>query len=64
MRYAITRQFSQSNEVLQHHVANVAPRDGMRGQGHVPCTFASNGGLMTRIEEYANFVPDHAAGTG
>lgn len=61
MRYDITRQFSQPNEVLQQHVVNIATNDGARGQVHAAVYFRFEGGLITRIEEYANFVPATAA---
>jgi limonene-1,2-epoxide hydrolase len=59
MRYDIIRQFSQPNEVLQQHVVNVATKNGMRGQVHAAVYFRFEGGLITRIEEYANFVPSN-----
>ncbi|MDT5027935.1 MAG: hypothetical protein QOE61_4361 [Micromonosporaceae bacterium] len=57
MRYDIIRQFSQPNEVLQQHVVNVATKNGMRGQVHAAVYFRFDDGLITRIEEYSNFVP-------
>jgi uncharacterized protein len=57
MRYDVVRQFSRPDEVLQQHVVNVATKDGMRGQVHAAGYFRFEGGLITRIEEYANFVP-------
>ncbi len=57
MRYDIVRQFSRPDEVLQQHVVNVATKDGMHGQVHAAVYFRFEGGLITRIEEYAHFVP-------
>jgi limonene-1,2-epoxide hydrolase len=58
MRYDITRQLSRPGEVLQQHVVHVTTRDGMRGEVHAAAYFRFDaGGLITRIEEYANFVP-------
>jgi hypothetical protein len=57
MRYDITRQISRPDEVLQQHVVNVATKDGTRGQVHAAVYFRFEDGLITRIEEYANFVP-------
>ncbi|ASQ97745.1 nuclear transport factor 2 family protein [Streptomyces sp. 11-1-2] len=58
MRYDITRQFSQPGEVLQQHVVHVATTNGMRGEVHAAVYFRfDDKGLITRIEEYANFVP-------
>jgi hypothetical protein len=59
MRYDIIRQFSQPNEVLQQHVVNVASKHGMRGKVHAAVYFRFEDGLITRIEEYANFVPSN-----
>ncbi len=58
MRYDIIRQFSQPGEVLQQHVVRVVTRNGMRGEVHAAVYFLfDDAGLITRIEEYANFVP-------
>lgn len=58
MRYDITRQLSQSGEVLQQHVVHVATKNGMRGEVHAAVYFRfDDAGLITRIEEYANFIP-------
>jgi hypothetical protein len=57
MRYDITRQISRPDEILQQHVVNVATKDGTRGQVHAAVYFRFEDGLITRIEEYANFVP-------
>ncbi|MEU0483015.1 nuclear transport factor 2 family protein [Streptosporangium sp. NPDC006013] len=58
MRYDITRQLSQSGEVLQQHVVHVATKNGMRGEVHAAVYFRfDDASLITRIEEYANFIP-------
>ncbi|MBL1118392.1 nuclear transport factor 2 family protein [Streptomyces sp. 110] len=58
MRYDITRQLSQRGEVLQQHVVHVATKNGMRGEVHAAVYFRfDDKGLITRIEEYANFIP-------
>jgi hypothetical protein len=35
----------------------VATKNGMRGQVHAAVYFRFDNGLITRIEEYSNFVP-------
>ncbi|MGW2508953.1 nuclear transport factor 2 family protein [Streptomyces scopuliridis] len=58
MRYDIVRRLSQPGEVLQQHVVHVATKNGMRGEVHAAVYFGfDDAGLITRIEEYANFVP-------
>ncbi|MGW0953536.1 nuclear transport factor 2 family protein [Streptomyces sp. NPDC001212] len=58
MRYDIIRQLSQPGEVLQQHVVHVATKNGMRGEVHAAVYFGfDDAGLITRIEEYANFIP-------
>ncbi|MEV0161905.1 SnoaL-like protein [Nonomuraea fuscirosea] len=58
MRYDVIRQFAQPGEVLQQHVVHVAMRNGMRGEVHAAVYFRfDDAGLITRIEEYAGFVP-------
>jgi limonene-1,2-epoxide hydrolase len=58
MRYDITRQLSQPGEVLQQHVVHVTTKNGMRGDVHAAVYFRfDDDGLITRIEEYANFIP-------
>jgi SnoaL-like domain len=57
MRYDIVRQFSRPDEVLQQHVVKVATKQGVRGEVHAAVYFRFEDGLITRIEEYANFVP-------
>jgi limonene-1,2-epoxide hydrolase len=58
MRYDIIRQLAQPGEVLQQHVVHVATKNGMRGEVHAAVYFRfDNHGLISRIEEYANFVP-------
>ncbi|MFC4562347.1 nuclear transport factor 2 family protein [Nocardiopsis mangrovi] len=58
MRYDIIRQLSEPGEVLQQHVVHVATTNGMRGEVHAAVRFGfDDTGLITRIEEYANFIP-------
>jgi ketosteroid isomerase-like protein len=54
MRYDITRQFSQPDEVLQQHVVNVLMKDGARFRLDAAVYFHFENGLITRIEEYAS----------
>ncbi len=53
MRYDITRQFHQQDEVLQQHVVNVAMKDGGQFRLDAAVYFRFEDGLITRIEEYA-----------
>ncbi|MDR7384965.1 nuclear transport factor 2 family protein [Promicromonospora iranensis] len=53
MRYAVTRQLSSADEVIQQHVVHVAMKDGARFQVHAAVYFGFADGLITRIEEYA-----------
>ncbi|MET8871510.1 nuclear transport factor 2 family protein [Nocardia sp. NPDC004604] len=57
MRYEVIRQISDRDAVLQQHVVHVATTNGMRGEVHAAVYFRFGGDLITRIEEYANFVP-------
>ncbi|MGW4772467.1 nuclear transport factor 2 family protein [Nocardia sp. NPDC004278] len=57
MRYEVIRQISDRDAVLQQHVVHVATTNGMRGKVHAAVYFRFDGDLITRIEEYANFVP-------
>lgn len=57
MRYEIVRQLAEPGEVLQQHTVHVASTDGIRGEVHAAVYFRFDDGLITRIEEYANFVP-------
>ncbi|SEO64570.1 DUF1684 domain-containing protein [Amycolatopsis saalfeldensis] len=57
MRYDVVRQLSDGDEVLQQHVIHVATTDGMRGEVQAAVYFRFEDGLITRIEEYAAFVP-------
>ena len=57
MRYDVIRQISDPDAVLQQHVVHVATKNGMRGQVHAAVYFRFDNGLITRIEEYSNFVP-------
>ncbi|WP_370949326.1 DUF1684 domain-containing protein [Amycolatopsis sp. cg5] len=60
MRYDITRQLTGPDEVLQQHAVRVTTKDGTRGSVHAAAYFRFEDGLITRIEEYANFVPDES----
>ncbi len=60
MRYDITRQFSESDEVLQQHVVNVVMKDGARFRLDAAVYFRFEGGLITRIEEYAGLPSNDA----
>ncbi|PWV55352.1 nuclear transport factor 2 family protein [Nocardiopsis sp. L17-MgMaSL7] len=63
MRYEIIRQFARPGEVLQQHVVHVATAGGTRGQVFAAVYFRfDDDGLITRIEEYANFVPEQGEG--
>jgi ketosteroid isomerase-like protein len=53
MRYEITRQFSQPDEVLQQHVVNVVTKDGGQFRVDAAAYFRFEDGLIVRIEEYA-----------
>ncbi|NIY62631.1 nuclear transport factor 2 family protein [Streptomyces malaysiensis] len=57
MRYDITRQLSRPGDVLQQHVVHVTTKNGMRGQVHAAVYFRFEDDLITRIEEYSNFIP-------
>ncbi len=60
MSYEITRQDSESDEVLQQHVVNVVMKDGARLQVDAAVYFRFEDGLITRTEEYAG-VPGNDA---
>ncbi|MFD2467411.1 DUF1684 domain-containing protein [Amycolatopsis silviterrae] len=53
MRYDVTRQFSQPDEVLQQHVITVVMKDGGVFRVDAAVYFRFEDGLITRIEEYA-----------
>jgi uncharacterized protein (DUF1684 family)/ketosteroid isomerase-like protein len=57
LRYDITRQFSEADEVLQQHVLHIANADGPVGEVQAAMYFRFKDGLIDRIEEYANFIP-------
>ncbi|APU15392.1 MULTISPECIES: nuclear transport factor 2 family protein [Actinoalloteichus] len=61
MRYDITRQFSQPDEVLQQHVVNVVMKAGARFRVDAAVYFRFEGGRITRIEEYAGLPGEDAA---
>ncbi len=60
MRYDVTRQFSQSDEVLQQHVVNVVMKDGALFRVDAAVYFRFEDGLITRIEEYASLPSNDA----
>ncbi|MHA6631614.1 nuclear transport factor 2 family protein [Pseudonocardia sichuanensis] len=57
LRYDIIRQFSKPNEVLQQHVLHITNIEGPAGEVQAAMYFRFEGGLIDRIEEYANFIP-------
>lgn len=57
MHYDILRQFSEGDAVLQQHGVEVVTANGMRGQVLAAAYFRFDGDLISRIEEYSNFVP-------
>lgn len=61
MRYDIQRQISQGDEILQQHVVRVETSDGTSMNVYAAVYFRLNNGLIERIEEYANAVPDSAS---
>ncbi|SDY52468.1 SnoaL-like domain-containing protein [Saccharopolyspora shandongensis] len=61
MRYDITRQFSQPDEVLQQHVVNVVMKDGALFRVDAAVYFRFEDDLITRIEEYASMPSNDAA---
>ncbi|MEU5846120.1 nuclear transport factor 2 family protein [Saccharopolyspora shandongensis] len=61
MRYDITRQFSQPDEVLQQHVVNVVMKDGALFRVDAAVYFRFEDDLITRIEEYASLPSNDAA---
>ncbi|MFE3737012.1 nuclear transport factor 2 family protein [Streptomyces sp. NPDC059134] len=59
IRYDIIRQLSQPGGVLQQHVVRVTAKNGERGGVHAAVYFGFNDAqLITRIEAYANYIPD------
>jgi uncharacterized protein (DUF1684 family)/ketosteroid isomerase-like protein len=57
LRYDITRQFAEADEVLQQHVLRITNADGPVGEVQAAMYFRFKDGLIDRIEEYANFIP-------
>jgi len=57
LRYDVTRQFQNSNEVLQQNVLHMVMADGSRSNAHAAMYFRFREGLIDRIEEYAYAVP-------
>ncbi|MFI6041822.1 nuclear transport factor 2 family protein [Nocardia sp. NPDC051321] len=64
MHYEVIRQISDQDAVFQQHVVHVATKNGMRGELHAAVYFRFDDGLIARIEEYANFVPNDQASSG
>jgi uncharacterized protein (DUF1684 family) len=62
LRYEITRQFQQPDEVLQQHVLHVDMPDGSGTELPVAMYFGFQDGLIDRIEEYANMAPPTEGG--
>ncbi|MFE6888078.1 nuclear transport factor 2 family protein [Streptomyces sp. NPDC057694] len=63
IRYDIIRQLSQPGGVLQQHVVRVTAKTGERGGVHAAVYFGfDDAGLITRIEAYANYIPEGQAG--
>lgn len=59
IRYEIIRQLSEPGGVLQQHVVHVVGTDGTRGGIHAALYFAfDDTARITRIEAYANYIPD------
>jgi SnoaL-like domain len=59
VHYDITRQLAQPGGVLQQHVVRVVGKNGERGGVYAAVYFGFDGaGLISRIEAYANFIPD------
>ncbi|WP_433661978.1 nuclear transport factor 2 family protein [Nocardia sp. CA-128927] len=61
MRYDITRQFSEPDEVLQQHVVHVVMQDGALFRLDAAAYFRFENHLITRIEEYASLPSSDAA---
>ncbi|WP_193103300.1 DUF1684 domain-containing protein [Brachybacterium sp. FME24] len=57
LRYEITRQFQKPDEVLQQHVLHISMPDGSGTELPVAMYFGFQGGLIDRIDEYANMTP-------
>ncbi|MET4921713.1 nuclear transport factor 2 family protein [Streptomyces sp. PSRA5] len=63
IRYEIIRQLSQPGGVLQQHVVRVTANDGERGGVYAAVYFGfDDAELITRIEAYANYIPDGQEG--
>lgn len=59
IRYDIIRQLTRQDAVLQQHVVRVVAKDGARGGIHAAVYFGfDNDELISRIEAYANYIPD------
>ncbi|WP_072806173.1 nuclear transport factor 2 family protein [Rhodococcoides yunnanense] len=59
IRYDIIRQLSQAGGVLQQHVVRVVAKNGERGGVHAAVYFGfDETDKITRIEAYANYIPE------
>ena len=54
IKYTITRQLSQGDDVLQQHVLDVVTTDGADVRMSVAAYFGFTDGLISRIEEYGS----------
>ncbi|HEY3472647.1 MAG TPA: DUF1684 domain-containing protein [Amycolatopsis sp.] len=57
LRYDITRQLAEADEVLQQHVLRISNANGPLGEVQAAMYFRFKNGFIDRIEEYANFIP-------
>ncbi|WP_158641385.1 DUF1684 domain-containing protein [Amycolatopsis eburnea] len=57
LRYDITRQLAEADEVLQQHVLHISNAGGPLGEVQAAMYFRFKDGLIDRIEEYATFIP-------
>jgi hypothetical protein len=64
LRYEITRQFQKPDEVLQQHVLHINMPGGSGTELPVAMYFGFKGGLIDRIEEYANMTPPSEGNAG
>ncbi|WP_227998957.1 hypothetical protein [Nocardia australiensis] len=57
LRYDVTRQFQNSNEVLQQNILHLVLNDGSHSEIHAAMYLRFEGLLIDRIEEYTYDVP-------
>lgn len=60
MHYEVIRQFAQGDEVLQQHNFHIVFKNDERYEVHAAMYFRFAGGLLERLEEYANVLPPQA----